>query len=181
MSTRWLGLRPWAPPPGRRGRIPGAGKPRSSPHRYDSPCALSSWRWTWPAPPNSSAAALGLDHSRSLEENLTPLYRWYPPPHYWGSCWHCGQTWSLRLLQKPPRYPNSKAKSCFDSQINFSPKTLSTTTTTTPPISQNLGTAQTASKNLELSKPASSLQRFFAKSCLKLLKIVNPRDDGSVV
>ncbi len=62
------------PPPGRRGRIPGAGKPRSSPHRYDSPCALSSWRWTWPAPPNSSAAALGLDHSRSLEENLTPLY-----------------------------------------------------------------------------------------------------------
>jgi hypothetical protein len=46
---------------------------------------------------------------------------------------------------------------------------LSTTTTAaaaTPPISQNLGTAQMASKNLELSKPASSLLRFFAKSCL---------------
>jgi hypothetical protein len=62
--------------------------------------------------------------------------------------------------------------------MNFSQKTLSTTPP--PPISQNLGTAQMASKNLELSKPASSLLRFFAKNCLKLLKIGNPRDDDSV-
>jgi hypothetical protein len=56
--------------------------------------------------------------------------------------------------------------------MNFSQKTLSTTAAAaaaaaaTPPISQNLGTAQMASKNLELSKPASSLLRFVAKSCL---------------
>jgi hypothetical protein len=43
---------------------------------------------------------------------------------------------------------------------------LSTTAAAIPPISQNLGTAQMASKNLELSKLASSVLRFFAKSCV---------------